>query len=218
MTEPTTTATGATPGAGATPAQAEGNGAAAGATPAATAAKDAATAAQPATGEEALGDAGKAVLSQARREAKEAKDQAAALQRQLEELQAGTQSDHEKATAAAVREATASERAKWQARIREAEVRGALRGAGVTNERLLGLFINAPEIRELKVDNETGEVDGVAEAIEKVKKDYPEVFSTKTEPGPGGSWGGAEGSSSRKPQNLEEAVNAEIQKQYQTKR
>lgn len=214
MTEPTTTATGATPGAGATPAQAEGNGAAAGATPAATAAKDAATAAQPATGEEALGEAGKAVLAQARREAREAKESAATLQRQLEELQAGSQTEHERAVATAAREAASSERTKWQSRIREAEVRGALRGAGITNEKLLGLAVAAPEFRDLKVDNETGAVDGVSEAIEKFKADYPEAFGKKAEPGPGGSWGGSEGGRTKsEPETLQDAVMDRLAKQ-----
>ncbi len=76
------------------------------------------------------------------------------------------------------------------------------------------MFVNAPEVRELKVDNDTGAVDGVADAIEKFKTGYPEAFGKPAEPGPGGSWGGSEGGSKgKKPETLEEAVQAGLAKQ-----
>ncbi len=214
MPDTTDAATGATPGAGATPAQASPAGTATGATPAAEAGKKPAAAAESATGEDALGESGKTVLRDARREAKEARDQAADLQRQLDELQSGTQSEHEKAVNQAKREAKAEERTVWTGRIRDAEVRGALRGAGIVNEKLLALAIQAPEFRELKVDDE-GKVVGIPQAIEAFKKDSPELFATRAAPKEG-AWDGAAGGASggKKAANLEEAVNAEIQQQF----
>jgi phage-related tail fiber protein len=207
-------ATDATSGAGATPAQAPKDGdTAAGATP--PAGTTPAPATEPATGEDALGDPGKQVLTEARRAAKDAEARAKAAEKQLAELQEAQQSDSEKAISQARREAAAEERARWQARIREAEVRGALRGAGIVNDKFLDLAIAAPTFRELKVDSETGVVEGVATAIEAFKKDYPEAFAKQARPD--GEWDGAAGGTGtpKKAASLEDAVNAEIAKQFE---
>ncbi|HVM30775.1 MAG TPA: hypothetical protein VM305_08435 [Candidatus Limnocylindrales bacterium] len=195
--------TGATPGSGATPTPAA-TGTAAGATPAAGAGTSPAPATQPATGEEALGEPGKAVLREARRLAKEAEDRAKAAEQQLQELQAGQQTDHEKALTQARRESAAEERARWQEWGRDLVVEGALRGAGITSDKLLALAKAAPELRALKVDTETRRVEGLTEAVEALKKDpeYAALFGkqqTPTPAGPGGSWGGAEGGSNAAP-------------------
>lgn len=214
MTEPTATATGAMPGAGAMPVQADGNGAAAGAMPAATAGKDPATAAKPAMDEAALGEPGKAALDRERDARQAAEDRAKAAETQLEEMRAGTQTEHERELATAKREAAKERDTHWEARFREVVAEGALRGAGIASEKDLRLALLAPSFANLKVD-ENGVVQGVEDAIEAFKKDHPAMFGKAAEPTPGGSWGGAEGGTSRKPMNLEESVNAEIAKQQQ---
>ena len=208
--------TGATPGTGAKPDQSTDD----------DSAEDKKAAAQPpATGEDALGDAGKAVLRQARSEAKEAKERADALQKQINDLQAGSETEHEKAIAAARREAAAERDAHWTTRLREAEVRGALRGAGLANDKTLALAVGAPEFHNLKVDPNTGAVEGIAEAIESFKKDYPEVFPKAPEEPteqppkpPQNAWDGAQGTAGSQPpkaKTLEEAVAQGINAQFQ---
>lgn len=213
-TQTAATATGATPGAGATPAQATTEVAAAGATPAAAAGQQPAPATKPATGEEALGDAGKAVLSEARREAREAKAQAAQLQEQLEALQTGTQTEHERAINQAKREAKAEADGKWVAHIRAAEVRGALRAAGIVNDEALQDAVASGRYANLKVTDD-GTVEGVTEAVEAHKQAVPQLFTAKPGPRPDGAWDGAAGGTgARKPLNLEESIGAEIERQF----
>lgn len=196
--------TGAMPGSGAMPGHAGGSGgAAAGATPAAGAGSTPAPATTPATGEEALGDAGKAVLAEARRLAREAESRARAAEARLSELEGGQQTEHERAIAQARRESTAQERAQWSEWGRELIVDATLRAAGITSEKLLALAKAAPELRALKFDIESRKVEGVSEAVEALKKDsdYVALFGGKTTstPAPGGSWGGAEGGSNATP-------------------
>lgn len=200
------TATGATPGSDATSEQAgdETKTPPTGATPPATADP-------PATGDEALGEAGKAILRDARRAAREAESRAEAAQAELQQLREASQSDQEKVRTQAVREAVSAERARWQGRAREAEVRGALRGAGIASEKLLSLAVAAPELRDLKVDPETGAVEGVAEAISAFRKDSPELFRSPDRPG--GPWGGAEGGSRKEPETMQAAVLQEMERQ-----
>lgn len=211
----TGTAAGATPGSSATQEQAVGGSASTDATSAA-----ASTADQPATGEEALGDKGNKVLSEARKAAKDAEKRATAAEEELAKLREETASDSEKALNQARRDAAAERDAFWHSRIREAEVRGALRGAGITNEKFLALAVAAPEFRELKV-TDAGSVEGVGPAIEGFKTDYPEAFAPKEPPEArqDGHWDGAAGGGSggKKPATLEEAVEAEIAGQFKRK-
>lgn len=191
-------ATGATPGTSATPVQATGGGTGAGATPGTEAGgKPAAPASSTATGEEALGDTGKALLAEARRLAREAENRAKAAETRANELESGQQTEAERAVSAAKREAAAEERAKWAERARKAEVRGALRGAGIVDDAALELALGSPTFQGLKVNNETGDVEGVSEAIEEFKARHAYLFGAKDEkpatPPPGGSWGGSEG-------------------------
>lgn len=209
----TTTATEAISGAGATPAQAEGNGAAAGATPAATAGKDPAPAAQPATGEAALGDAGKAALDNEREARRAAETRATTAEQELAALREGSQSEQERALNTAKREAAKERDTFWEVKFRDVVAEGALRGAGIRSEKMLRLALLAPAFVNLKVDD-TGQVQGVPEAIEAFKKDYPEAFGESPQPGPGGSWGGSEGGGSKgEPDNLQDAVMDRLGKQ-----
>lgn len=206
-------ATDATSGAGAKPDQAsKGSDTGAGAKP--PAGKDPAD--ESAKGEEALGDNGQKVLREARQEAREATRRAEAAESDLTKLREETASDSDKALNQARREASAERDAFWQSHIREAEVRGALRGAGITNDKFLSLAVAAPEFRELKV-GEDGSVSGVTAAIEGFKEDYPEAFSKAPPAKPDGEWDGAaggNGSGGKKPLNLEDAVAAEIGEQF----
>ncbi len=147
----------------------------------------------PATGDAALGEAGKAILRDARRAAREADDRAKAAEARLAQIQEAGQSDHEKALNQVRRESAAERDTFWKTGIRHAHVQGALRAAGVTNEELLDQATASRHFRDLKVDTETQKVDGLAEAVEAYRQAVPEAFATRAQPGPGGSWDGAAG-------------------------
>lgn len=164
-----------------------------------------------------LGEGGKAALTAERRKAREAEERAKAAEGRLAELEAAGQSESQRAIAQAKREATAEANAKWEARVREAEVRGALRGAGIANERFLDLAVAAPEFRRLKVDAENGTVEGVAEAMAEVKKAYPEAFVKPTPPKDGAYDGAAGASGNKEPATLEEAINQHYQEQQRSR-
>jgi hypothetical protein len=201
--EMTDTAAGANPGAGATPSPAGQTGPATGATPPAAAATSPAPPPAPATDDANLGEAGKAILREARRVAKEAADRADAAERALAEAQESTQTAQERAISQAKREATAEANARWSEIVRDGVIEGALRGAGITSDKVLALLKAAPELRALKA-NESGQVDGVTAAVEALKADpeYAVLFGSKsapTPPTPGGAWGGSEGGSIANP-------------------
>jgi hypothetical protein len=173
------TTTGATPGAGATPAQAGQQEPTtqppAGATPqAGTTATAAAT--SPATGDEALGDAGKRILAEARREAKEATDRAKAAEAERDALKAATLTDQEKAIAAARKEAIAEADAKWLGHVRRVTVRQALTAAGISQSEL-DLAANAPEFGALKVSDE-GVVEDIGKTVDAFKASHPSLFAS----------------------------------------
>ncbi len=203
----TDTATGATPSTGATPGQAGAAGANAGATPAAAAGTKPATADDSATDDSTLGDSGKAVLRDARRAAKEAEDRAKAAETELQQLREAGQSDADKALTQARREAASERDTHWKSRIRAAEVRGALRGAGIVDDEAIEMALGHRSLRDLKVDSDTGAVDGLPEAVEAFRKSAPWAFRQTAGAGDagsgqqsrqGGPWGGADGGSGRK--------------------
>lgn len=181
------TTTGATPGAGATPEQAGPTEPTTqpptGATPpAGTTATAAAT--SPATGDEsALGDAGKQILAEARRQAKDAEARAKAAEQERDALKAATLTEQEKAIEAARKEAAAEAEGKWQGHVRRSSVRQALTAAGITQGEL-DLAANAPEFTALAV-NETGDVKDLAKAVDDFKKLHPTLFQAPETP-PGG--------------------------------
>ena len=162
MAEDTTT--GATPGTGATPAQASP-------TPAVAAEP------KPATGEDELGDAGKKILRDLRSAEREAQRRAEAAEKELADLRSATQTDQEKALAQARREAAAEERAKFETKLRRTEVRSALRSAGLANDALVELAMKSDLFAALAVDDE-GRVADLDKAIAQLKKDAPELFAT----------------------------------------
>lgn len=177
----TDTTTGATPGAGATPDQAgpTTTPAAQGATPpAGTTAPAAAT--TPATGDDqALGDTGKRILAEARRQAKEAEDRAKAAETERDALRAATLTETEKAIDAARKEAAAEVRSTFEARIRRSEIRAALTSAGISSSEL-ELASAAPEFAKLKVGDDG--VDGLADAVTTFKALHPTLFAKPAAP------------------------------------
>ncbi len=136
---------------------------------------------KPATGEGDLGDAGKRALHEEREGRSSEKRRADAAEAELTRMREATSSESEKLIHAAKREAAAEERAKWQERFRSAEVRGALRGAGIVNDRMLSLAIAAPEFAALTVTDD-GAVTGVSEAVDAFKAAMPEAFAQKEQP------------------------------------
>ena len=159
--------------------------AAAGATPAQTtpvspAADPTAATTTPATGDaDALGDAGKRALEAERKAAKEAQRRAEAAERELETLRTATQTEGEKAITTAKREAAAEEKAKFETKLRRAEVRSALRSAGLANDALLELAMKSDLFATLAVDDE-GRVTDLDKAVAQLKKDAPEMFAPPT--------------------------------------
>ena len=155
--------TGATPGTGATPAQA-------GPAPATPAEP------KPATGEDDLGEAGKKILRELRSAERDAQRRAETAEKELADLRSATQTDGEKALAQARREAAAEERAKFETKLRRAEVRSALRSAGLANDALLELAMKSDLFATLAVDDE-GRVTDLDKAIAQLRKDAPELFA-----------------------------------------
>lgn len=109
-----------------------------------------------------------------------------ALERELEELKAGNATEAEKALTAARKEGEKAADAKWQERVRAIEVRGALRGAGIANERFLALAVHSDEFSSLAVDPD-GNVSGITEAVALFKKNVPEAFAAAGAGEAGGS-------------------------------
>lgn len=156
------TSTGATPGAGATLVQPGQSG------------EDAAT--STATGEEALGEPGKAILREARRAAKEAETRAAAAEKERDDLRAATQTDQDKAISEAKKTTATEVAARYEGLIRRAVVRSELRAAGMTSDVALDAFASSPAFTSLKVRDD-GSVDGVTAAIETMRTTAPELFA-----------------------------------------
>ena len=149
-------------------------------------------AAEPATGAEAaLGDPGKRALDAARAERRTAEDRAKRAEAELERLRASQLTDHERAIETARREASAETERKWSARLRSAEVRGALQAAGATPDAI-DLAVLDPSFAELEVDDE-GRIGWLDAAIAAFRKARPSLFAT-ARPAAGNFDGGSGGS------------------------
>lgn len=198
MTTAATAATGAMPGAGATPAQ-DGQQPTtstppAGATPPAGTTAPAAATSSATDDESALGDAGKRILAEARRQAKAAEERAKAAEAERDTLRTATQTETEKAIEAARKDAEKATTERFEARIRRSEVRTALTAVGITASEL-DLASAAQEFAGLKV-TEAG-VDGLAEAVASFKTAHPALFA-KPAAAIGDVGGGVRGSSQGK--------------------
>lgn len=213
--------TGATPGAGATPAQPPATPPADGATPPAATTPPAG--ATPAAGTDtdddtsaditadeakALGDAGKRILADARREAREAAQRATEAVRERDALRQASQSDQEKAIDAARKEGSTEADARWSAIVRRTQVERALTAAGV-NPTELSLAASAPEFAAVELADD-GSAKGLDPLVQRFKEGHASLFATASAPAPGGAWGGAAGGKGTPPASLEEAVTAEL--------
>jgi hypothetical protein len=139
----------------------------------------------PATGDDAqLGDAGKRALDAERSKVKDATSRADALQRELDDLKAANQSEHEKALTEKTKEAATARDAHWLPLYRGALVREALRAVGMTNDRALAMAANDPVFASVKV-NDDGTADDLAKVVEAFRKDAPpELFAVPKAPVP----------------------------------
>lgn len=189
--------TGATPGTGATPAQAG--------TPSTAPAES-----KPATGEDDLGEAGKKILRDLRAAEREAQRRAEAAEKELTELRSATQTDGEKALAQAKREAAAEERAKFETKLRRAEVRSALRSAGLTNDALVELALRSDLFAALAVDDE-GRVADLDKAIAQLRKDAPELFAAALA---GTVTRGVQTPRADRPRDLESSIRSHYEQQH----
>ena len=100
----------------------------------------------------------------------------AAAEKELADLRAASATDQEKALAAARREAAAEERAKFETKLRRAEVRSALRAAGLGSDALLELAMKSDLFATLALDEE-GRVADLEKAISALRRDAPELFA-----------------------------------------
>lgn len=170
------TSTGATPGAGATPPQ---DGTAGDPTPPGSA---------PATDADQVGEAGRLAIQREREAARAAARRAEAAEAELTRLRESTQTDHERAITTARREAAAEVEGRYQARIRTSDVRQALLEAGMT-PKLASLHAQGAQFASLRVTADNG-TEGLTEAVEAFRKDYPELFGAQGS-ADGGVRGGA---------------------------
>ncbi|HET8587133.1 MAG TPA: hypothetical protein VFM74_04585 [Candidatus Limnocylindria bacterium] len=163
---------------------------------------------QPATGsDDGLGEAGKKALSDERAAKKAAERERDALKQRVEELENATKSDADKAVAAARKEGETAATDKWSGFIRAARVESALSGAGAIDAAVAA---QAREFAALKVNGDTGDVEGLSEAVEAFKQAHPTLFGAATSKTPTGDFGGGNRSTNtqNRPASLEEAVNA----------
>lgn len=174
--------------------------------------------APPATGDQGdkgdgLGDPGKRALDQERQARRDADDRAKTLQKELDDLKAASQTDQEKALDEARKQAKAEVRTEYEARIRKSEARSALRAAGMTNDKALDLYANAPEFASLKVSDD-GAVEGLDKVVEALKKDVPESFApAKPAPTPPVNRGANPNGNPDQPKTLEDAITAGLSAQ-----
>lgn len=130
----------------------------------------------PATGDQdGLGDAGKRAIEAERKAAREALKRAEAAEKELETLRTGQLSEHEKAIAAARKEATDEATGRAHAMVRRAEVRRALASAGVTPDSL-DLAAGAPEFAALAVDDD-GQITDLEKSVTSFRTAHPSLFA-----------------------------------------
>lgn len=152
-------------------------------TPVSPAAGSPATAATaPATGDtDGLRDEGKRAIDRMKAERDAAVAAATEAKGEAEALRNASRTDQEKAIAEARKEAAAEVTGKFQAQVRQARVESALTAAGI-EPTLLDLAAKSDEFAKLKVTDD-GKVEGLAEAIEALKKDRPALFKSPVTPG-----------------------------------
>ena len=207
MSEPTIP-TGATPAAGgATPPQTPPAASAPDPTPqpqpASTSSED--PSAQDASG---LGDAGKRALDAMKAERNAAVAAAKAAERELEALKAASLTESEKAIAIARKAGADEVTERLHARVRRAEVKLGLAGAGAVPS-LIEDLANAAEFAALVVDD-ADQVTGLDDALKAHKVRVPDAYRAPATPGPGSVDGGPRAPGAPRATDLASAVAARI--------
>jgi len=112
----------------------------------------------------------KQALAKANKEAKKHRLEAKKLREQSE-------SDSERAKREAAEEAEHRAVERYKKPLIKAEARALLLESGLSSnpERFLKMI----DIEEVDIDDDTGEITGVAEQIKEIKKEFPEVFNAK---------------------------------------
>lgn len=165
-----------------------------------------------------LGESGQRALERAKEERRNAvserdalRNERNALASRLEELENATKSDTDKAIAAARKEGEQAATDKWAGFIRAARVETALSAAGAIDSAVAA---QAREFAALKVNGESGEVEGLSEAVEAFKQAHPTLFGApQLQRPPTGDFGGGNRSTNtqNRPASLEEAISAHYQ-------
>ena len=116
-------------------------------------------------------------LRKANREAAERRTEIKRLQAQIEELQAASATEQEKALIAARREAAEAKDAELRPAVVRANANAALSAAGITDpgvrKRLLALI----DVKSVEIGEDGDVVSGLDEQIEALKADLPTIFT-----------------------------------------
>lgn len=145
-----------------------------------------------ATDAEGLGEAGRETLRRERASARDALRRATAAEQELERVRAASQTEAERALGEARREGATERDTYWAGIVRSNEVRAALREAGITNATTLDMVAGSVVFGDLTV-NGSGAVDGLGDAIARLRKESPELFGAQH----GSADGGVRGQSAQ---------------------
>lgn len=129
----------------------------------------------PATGEDALGDAGKKALDAERDAREQAEKRAKAAEQELEKLRKAGQTEQEKALEAARDEARTEADSRWTGIVRRAQVERALIAAGISQSEL-ALAAAAPDFDSLALSEE-GRLEDLTKAVDTFKASHPALFA-----------------------------------------
>jgi hypothetical protein len=155
-----------------------------------------------------LGDAGKRALDAMKADRNAALAASKAAERELEQLKAASLSETEKAIAAARKAGADEVTERLHARVRRAEVKLALGGAGATPS-LIEDLANAAEFAALKVDD-SDQVVGLDDALKAHKARVPDAYRAPATPGPGSVDGGPRAPGAPRATDLATAVAARL--------
>lgn len=157
---------------------------------------------------EGMGDAGKKALDAMKAERNAALAASKAAERELEQLRTANLSESEKAIADARKAGADEVTERLHTRVRRAEVKLALAGAGAVPS-LIEDLANAAEFAALKVDD-TDQVTGLDDALKAHRARVPDAYRAPATPGPGSVDGGPRASGAPRATDLATAVAARL--------
>lgn len=131
-----------------------------------------------------------------------------AAERELEQLRTASLTESEKAIAAARKAGADEVTERLHARVRRAETKLALAGAGATPS-LIEDLANAAEFAALTVDD-TDQVVGLDDALKAHRSRVPDAYRAPATPGPGSVDGGPRASGAPRATDLASAVAARL--------